>query len=200
MCTFQLGLAVRELKLTTNHKWACQRSFNCMTASQYVLFRIFCLDRRFNSLQQPVISKCLFDTNQEIEMQMSQDGPVWRQSFNADEVNHIDVSSNGRIIASADDSGQIAIVDIAAKSLVRTLKGGHTNIASSVAFPKHKEWRVVSAGLDSQLLLWDYSSGRPLKRWKVGIFQDSIGLEESIVKEPALCLFSCLNHPCSAMN
>lgn len=93
---------------------------------------------------------------------------MWQHSFNAEEVNCIAVSANGRIVAAADDSGEIAVIDIAAKSLIRTLKGGHTNIASGVLFPKDREWQVLSGGLDSQLMLWDFSSGRPLKRCRIG--------------------------------
>lgn len=78
------------------------------------------------------------------------------------------VNAKGTLLAAADDSGQTAVIDIAAGTLVRTLKKGHQNIASSVSFREHNPWEVVTGGLDSCIIRWDFSSGRPLRRWTLG--------------------------------
>ena len=101
---------------------------------------------------------------------MSQDqaGCIWSQSFNAHEINALAMNSDGRLLASADDSGQIAIIDPTRRALLRTLKKGHTSIASSVVFQGQNSWQAVSGGLDCQLIKWDVSSGKPLQRWQAG--------------------------------
>lgn len=93
---------------------------------------------------------------------------MWSQKFNADEVNCLAVNSDGRLLASADDSGQVAIIDPASKALVRTFKKGHTSIASSVIFQGQNSWQAVSGGLDCQLIQWEVSCGKPLQRWQAG--------------------------------
>ena len=61
------------------------------------------------------------------------------------------------------------MVDLAAGSLLRTLKSGHSNIASSVRFRgSDRRWEVVTGGLDCQMIKWNVSSGQSLKSWKLG--------------------------------
>ena len=78
------------------------------------------------------------------------------------------MNPDGRLLASADDSGQVAIIEPANRNLVRTLRKGHTSIASSVVFQGQNSWQAVSGGLDCQLIRWDVSSGAPLQRWQAG--------------------------------
>jgi len=64
---------------------------------------------------------------------------------------------------------QVAIVDLAAGSLVRKLKPGHRTVASSILFRSGgRGWEVVTGGLDCQMIKWSISSGEPLRRWKMG--------------------------------
>lgn len=78
------------------------------------------------------------------------------------------VNDKGTILAAADDSGQIAILDLQSGKLVKMLTGGHSSIASTVAFREHSPWEVLSGGLDKQIIRWNFSSGKPMKRWRLG--------------------------------
>lgn len=89
-------------------------------------------------------------------------------SHNKDEINCLAINKKGTLLAAADDAGLVAVVDIAADSLVRTLCKGHSNIASCVAFRQHQPWQLISGGLDHQILKWDFSSGKVLQRWNLG--------------------------------
>ena len=66
-------------------------------------------------------------------------GPVHRYVFNCEEVNHIAVNRRGTALAAADDSGQIQVIDISNATshggkLLKTLKGGHSNICCNAVF------------------------------------------------------------------
>ena len=93
---------------------------------------------------------------------------MWQQSFNTEEINSIELSADGRLLVSADDAGQVAVVDLEARTLVRALKTGHTNIASSAIFHGQNAWQVLSGGLDCQLLCWDFSGDVIHQRWNLG--------------------------------
>ena len=72
-------------------------------------------------------------------------GPVHRYAFNVEEVNHIAVNRRGTALAAADDSGQIQVIDISNATshggkLLKTLKGGHSNICCNAVFRDHKPW------------------------------------------------------------
>ncbi|VFQ58832.1 unnamed protein product [Cuscuta campestris] len=84
-------------------------------------------------------------------------------NYNKDEINQIDCTVNSSFLAAADDSGDVKIVDIRQQCLYKTLRSGHTSICSSVQFVPWRPWQVVTGGLDSKLVVWDYSKGRPQK-------------------------------------
>ena len=92
-----------------------------------------------------------------------------RLNLNHEEVNSIAVNVKGTMLAAADDAGQVAVVDLATHSLMRMPRSGHANVASSVTFRDHRLWEVVSGGLDAVAVLWDFASGRQLKRWEFGV-------------------------------
>ncbi|RCT97088.1 hypothetical protein DVA78_20655, partial [Acinetobacter baumannii] len=39
----------------------------------------------------------------------------------------------------------------------------HTSICSTAQFLPWKPWEVITGGLDSKLVMWDFSKGRPNK-------------------------------------
>ncbi|CAM6124500.1 unnamed protein product [Calypogeia fissa] len=99
---------------------------------------VYCLDRRLGS------------SGRELQ----------RYDFNLDEINQVAVNQKGSYVAAADDSGEIKVIDVHNCRLYRTLRGGHTNICSAVQFHPQKPWEVISGGLDSKIVKWDFSKGK----------------------------------------
>ncbi|XP_062094389.1 cellulose synthase A catalytic subunit 8 [UDP-forming]-like [Humulus lupulus] len=89
--------------------------------------------------------------------------PLESYEYNKDEINQIACNFKSSFLAAADDSGDVKIIDISQKCLYKTLRAGHTSICSSVQFLPWRPWEVISGGLDSKLVMWDFSKGRPYK-------------------------------------
>lgn len=83
---------------------------------------------------------------------------------NTDEINEIACHHNGKYLAACDDVGEVCIFDLQDNTLKKTLRGQHQNICSSVMFRPTKPWEVISGGLDSYLLFWDFSKGRVFRK------------------------------------
>ena len=49
----------------------------------------------------------------------------------------------------------------------KTLRRGHSNIAAAAAFRPHRPWELLSGGLDSTVVKWDFSRLRPLQSWNL---------------------------------
>ena len=80
---------------------------------------------------------------------------------NEDEVNQVAVDAKGARLAAADDSGACAVVDLERGGRkIKTLRGGHANICSSVQFRARRPWEVTTGGLDHRLIVWDFSCGK----------------------------------------
>lgn len=88
--------------------------------------------------------------------------PLECYDYNKEEINQI-VCSSKSFLAAADDGGEIKIIDIRQQCLYKTLRNGHSSICSSVQFLPWKPWEVITGGLDSKLVMWDFSKGRPFK-------------------------------------
>ncbi|PSS04852.1 WD repeat-containing protein [Actinidia chinensis var. chinensis] len=84
-------------------------------------------------------------------------------NYNKEEINQITCNSRSCFLAAADDGGDVKIIDIRQQCLYKTLRAGHTSICSSVQFLPWRPWEVITAGLDSKLVMWDFSKGRPYK-------------------------------------
>ncbi|KAM4694546.1 WD repeat-containing protein 53 [Discoglossus pictus] len=87
--------------------------------------------------------------------------PVESYSVNKEEINCISVNETDSLLAAADDSGAVKILDLESKKVCRTLHR-HSNICSAVAFRPHRPQSLVSCGLDMQVLLWNVQKARPL--------------------------------------
>ncbi|XP_043115378.1 WD repeat-containing protein 53 [Puntigrus tetrazona] len=83
-----------------------------------------------------------------------------------EEINWLCVNESGALLAAADDSGAVRVVDLQLEKVIRTLRK-HDNICSSVTFRPHRPQSVVSAGLDMQVMLWNLPKVRPL--WTYGL-------------------------------
>jgi WD40 repeat protein len=88
--------------------------------------------------------------------------PLHTYSFNSEEINQVAVNHKGTFLAAADDSGEIKVINLQNHKLFKTLQGVHSNICSSAVFHPRRPWEVVSGGLDSKIVKWDFSRGRPL--------------------------------------
>ncbi|KAL3820254.1 hypothetical protein ACJIZ3_006159 [Penstemon smallii] len=84
-------------------------------------------------------------------------------NYNKDEINQIACHSKSSFLAAADDTGDVKIIDIHQRCLYKTLRAGHNTICSSVQFLPWRSWEVITGGLDSKLVMWDFSKGRPNK-------------------------------------
>ncbi|KAE8604826.1 hypothetical protein XENTR_v10014844 [Xenopus tropicalis] len=87
--------------------------------------------------------------------------PVETFIINKEEVNCISVNETDSLLAAADDSGSVKVLDLEKKKVTRSLHR-HTNICSAVSFRPHWPHSLVSCGLDMQVLLWNVQKARPL--------------------------------------
>ncbi|KAL0363487.1 UNVERIFIED_CONTAM: WD repeat-containing protein 53 [Sesamum calycinum] len=101
----------------------------------------------------------------------------WKQlesySYNKDEINQIACHPKSSFLAAADDAGDVKIIDVHQRCLYKTLRAGHKSICSSVQFLPWRSWEVITGGLDSKLVMWDFSKGRPNKIMDFGSGGDS---------------------------
>ncbi|XP_055481006.1 WD repeat-containing protein 53 isoform X1 [Psammomys obesus] len=88
---------------------------------------------------------------------------------NDEEINCLSLNDTESLLASADDSGAIKILDLEKKKVTRSLKR-HSNICSSVAFRPQRPQSLVSCGLDMQVMLWSLQKARPV--WITNLQED----------------------------
>ncbi|XP_038201830.1 WD repeat-containing protein 53 [Arvicola amphibius] len=88
---------------------------------------------------------------------------------NDEEINCLSLNETESLLASADDSGAIKILDLEKKKVTRSLKR-HSNICSSVAFRPQRPQSLVSCGLDMQVMLWSLQKARPV--WITNLQED----------------------------
>jgi cellulose synthase A len=112
--------------------------------------------------------------------------------INTDEINSIDVDPTGSWIAAGDDSGEIQIISLrilkdsatatpaskASPPSHKTLRRGHTNICNAVSFRPSRPNEILSGGLDSRMVRWDFTKLRQLTTFTMtsssggGVFGD----------------------------
>ncbi|XP_053315376.1 WD repeat-containing protein 53 [Spea bombifrons] len=87
--------------------------------------------------------------------------PVEDFRVNKEEINCISVNEKDSLLAAADDSGTVKVLDLETKKVSRTLQR-HTNICSSVVFRPHRPQNLLTCGLDMQVMHWSVQKARPL--------------------------------------
>ncbi|XP_066096880.1 WD repeat-containing protein 53 isoform X1 [Saccopteryx bilineata] len=112
---------------------------------------------------------------------------------NEEEINCLSLNETENLLASADDSGTIKILDLENKKVSRSLKR-HSNICSSVAFRPQRPQSLVSCGLDMQVILWNLQKARPL--WITNLQEDETEEMES-PQSPGQLLNPALAHSVS---
>eukprot|EP00040_Diaphanoeca_grandis_P024017 m.131448 g.131448 ORF g.131448 m.131448 type:complete len:326 (-) comp29548_c0_seq1:140-1117(-) len=93
------------------------------------------------------------------------DTPLEKLELNRDDINQIAVNNDGTFLAAADDTGRIRVIDVKTRKSYKTLSRWHDNICNTVQFRPRGKWTLLSGGLDSKIVLWDFS--RPRKIWSV---------------------------------
>ncbi|XP_019398529.1 PREDICTED: WD repeat-containing protein 53 isoform X1 [Crocodylus porosus] len=88
-------------------------------------------------------------------------GPIECFHVNEEEINCLSVNDTDSVLAAADDSGAIKVIDLENKKVSRSLRR-HSNICSSVAFRPQRPQSLVSCGLDMKVMLWNLQKARPL--------------------------------------
>ncbi|XP_059133340.1 WD repeat-containing protein 53 isoform X2 [Peromyscus eremicus] len=96
-------------------------------------------------------------------------GSVDHFHVNDEEINCLSLNEPESLLASADDSGAIKILDLEKKKVTRSLKR-HSNICSAVAFRPQRPQSLVSCGLDMQVMLWSLQKARPV--WITNLQED----------------------------
>ena len=104
--------------------------------------------------------------------------------FNVDEINQIATHDKSTFLAACDDSGEIKIIDVQSKKVFKSLRGKHENICSTVQFRPTRPWEVVSGGLDSRVVSWDFSSGRALQEVDMRNLDNASDRETYLVNPP----------------
>ncbi|KAG5058137.1 hypothetical protein JHK86_013133 [Glycine max] len=112
----------------------------------------------------------------DVRLAAAQWKPLENYNYNKEEINKVVCNSKSSFLAAADDNGEVKIIDIHQQCLYKTLRAGHTSICSTVEFLPWRSWEVISGGLDSMLMLWDFSKGRPYKVVDFATFDVSSGI------------------------
>ena len=99
--------------------------------------------------------------------------PSTKFEYNSEEINQISINDKGEYLAACDDDGEIKIIDLQQRRLFKTLLRHHSNICSSVQFRPQKPWQIVSAGLDCNVIHWDFSTGKPRQVFNVNEYLQS---------------------------
>ncbi|KAG8445528.1 hypothetical protein GDO86_010337 [Hymenochirus boettgeri] len=87
--------------------------------------------------------------------------PVENFTVCKEEINSISVNDTDTLLAAADDSGTVKVLDLEKKKVSRSLQR-HTNICSALSFRPRWPNSFVSCGLDMQIMLWNVQKTRPL--------------------------------------
>ncbi|CAO3635158.1 unnamed protein product [Cunninghamella blakesleeana] len=127
------------------------------------------------NLQEPVSSVCFAPTKDSSLFYLSSGNkvytydlsnpniiltePIREYDFSTDEINSIDVNKNHTFLTTADDKGEVKVVDLQNHKIYKKLTKKHKNICMSSKFNSQKPWEVWSGGMDSKVYRWDFSKG-----------------------------------------
>lgn len=110
--------------------------------------------------------------------------PLESYQYNTEEINQVACNPSSSFLAAADDSGNVKIIDIGQKRPYKTLRDGHRSICSSVQFLPWRRWEAITGGLDSKLVVWDFSKGRPLAEWNFATMDKESGQRSQTYNPP----------------
>eukprot|EP00899_Mesostigma_viride_P019577 jgi/Mesvir1/27620/Mv07352-RA.2 len=85
--------------------------------------------------------------------------------YNQDEINQVATDPRGSLLAAADDSGEVKIINLSTSRIMKTLRGQHNNICTGVAFHPRDPTTAFSCGLDARAVRWDFQGARVQRTW-----------------------------------
>ncbi|KAI8052463.1 WD40-repeat-containing domain protein [Syncephalis plumigaleata] len=91
--------------------------------------------------------------------------------FSKDEINQIAIDEKGRFIATADDQGDVYVIELQSQRLYKRMRSIHKNICMGVTFRAKAPYEVISAGLDQQVIVWDIARGNPTAQFNMTLKQ-----------------------------
>ncbi|EFJ09023.1 hypothetical protein SELMODRAFT_184954 [Selaginella moellendorffii] len=112
---------------------------------------------------------------------------IAKHTINADDINQLAVNRKATFLAASDDSGETKILDLKNNRTFKTLRG-HTNICSAVQFHPLRPWELVTGGLDSKMIKWDFNRGKQLAALDLGCVSDA---SKQIFNPPFVHALAC---------
>ena len=99
----------------------------------------------------------------------------------SDDIGTLALNDKDKHLALGDDSGNVSVVDLAKPDRpIKAMRPSHSSIVSRVAFRRYKPWDLVSTSLDHTVVRWDFSRGKCLREWKLGMQdQEEVGPSSS---------------------
>lgn len=94
------------------------------------------------------------------------DGDWAPEASASDEIADVRLSPGGEYLCAADDAGDVHVLRLAGAQRLRRLTGAHTSLLSAACFVPRLANALVSGGLDSSVVWWDYAKGRRTGVWR----------------------------------
>lgn len=101
--------------------------------------------------------------------------PVYTFNSNIEEVNQIVLDSKERFLAGCDDAGDIRVYDLSDRKVFKTLRFKHTNLCMTLAFREKRPWEILSGGLDSRIIHWDFAKPKCISQFNMGELYPTLG-------------------------
>ncbi|KAG2177639.1 hypothetical protein INT44_008153 [Umbelopsis vinacea] len=79
--------------------------------------------------------------------------------FSEDEINTIDINEKNSFLCTADDRGEVKVIDLESHKLYKQFRSKHKNLCMAACFRPKKPWELWSGGMDNTICQWDISRG-----------------------------------------
>jgi len=77
--------------------------------------------------------------------------------FCGDEINSIDINERNNFLCTADDLGEVKVIDLESHKLYKQFRSKHQNLCMAACFRPRKPWELWSGGMDNTIFRWDIS-------------------------------------------
>ncbi|CAM0140873.1 unnamed protein product [Umbelopsis sp. WA50703] len=102
-------------------------------------------------------SKVLVFDLRNTDMILSEPSHTYQES--GDEINTIDVNEKNNFLCTADDLGEVKVIDLESHKLYKQFRSKHKNLCMEARFRPRKPWELWSGGMDTAIMQWDISRG-----------------------------------------
>lgn len=103
-------------------------------------------------------------------------------NFNTDEINELHIKQ--KYLGACDDSGEIKLINLTDKRC-KTMKK-HQNICATMAFRPNFSSEILSGGLDSKMIRWDFYKTKAMKLYDMTSFESSSDESSSYLVSPPM--------------